>query len=322
MSNYSAIILAESSLVSYWQLGDSTTTATDSKDSNPGTYSGSYTQSVTGIPGAGGTTAVNFNTTGKVAAGNPTNLQLSAPLTLEAWVKAPIGDNDPIVVKYDGGSGFHGYGMRYGGTTTLHLDFWCGGAWFTSTGTMAINTYHHVVCTLSGTTATMYIDGAQDKQGTVSVSLSTTAAIAIGHNNTGDNSNAIIGQVAIYNTALSGASVLAHYNAGIAAPTFTLTGPTSGVAGVASTNFTLTPSMLIGGDTVTIGLSGAPAGSTTPSSLVFTGVATPLTFTYTPAHGGVETLTLTSGGGYTITNSPWTYTVTGGTTGACLLPAM
>ncbi len=112
--------------------------------------------------------------------------------------------------------------------------------------------------------------------------------------------------------SLSGSSGPASVGVAFNEPTVTyaLTGPSTGVAGVASTNFTLTPGGVIGGDTVTIGLSGTPNGTTTPTSLTFTGVSTPLTFTYTPTSSGVETIALTSSGGYTITGSPFTYTVT------------
>ncbi len=215
MSAYSAIILAEPSLVSYWKLDEpSGTSAADSKGSNTGTYSGTYTPAVTGIAGDGNT-AVNFSTNGQVTIGNPANLQLVAPFSLEAWVKAPVGDVVPIITKYSGASGFAGWGVRFGGTTTRKFDFWTGaGGWFTGTTVYSLNAYHHVVCTLSGTTATIYVDGVLDRTGTVSLSLATAADVVIGKNNTADNSNSIIDEVAVYSAALSLSDVVAHYNAG------------------------------------------------------------------------------------------------------------
>ena len=90
--------------------------------------------------------------------------------------------------------------------------------------------------------------------------------------------------------------------------TYTLTGPISGVKGVPSTLFTLTPS---GSLTDTVNLSDGGAGGTfTPTSLLWAGSSAAKTFTYTSASPGVETLTLTSTGSNTITQSPWTYTST------------
>jgi len=93
-------------------------------------------------------------------------------------------------------------------------------------------------------------------------------------------------------------------------PVYTLTGPASGVVAVASTTFTVTPSLLVTSDTVTIVLSGVPGGSTSVASLTWNNSVAPQTFTYTPSAAGAETITLTSGAGYTITNSPATYTAT------------
>ncbi len=218
MSAYSAVILAESSLVSYWKLDEpSGTSAADSKGANTGTYSGTYTQGVMGIGGDGGT-AVNFATSGQVTVGNPSNLQLVAPFSLEAWINIPnTSDTDPVMVKYSGASGFAGYGIRLNATTSGRVDFWCGSAWDTGTVTLTANVWHHIVCTLSGTTGTIYVDGVQDKTGTVTVNLSTAANFVIGEDNLGQVTKAIIDEVAVYNTALSSGAVAAHYAAGIAA---------------------------------------------------------------------------------------------------------
>ncbi len=55
----------------------------------------------------------------------------------------------------------------------------------------------------------------------------------------------------------------------------------------------------------------ASAGGTfNPTSLTFTASSTAQTFTYTPTAAlGARTLSVTSGHGYTVTGSPWTFTV-------------
>lgn len=89
---------------------------------------------------------------------------------------------------------------------------------------------------------------------------------------------------------------------------YTTSGPTSGVSGATSTNFTIT---LSGGATFTtdtITISDGDGGTFTPStgSASSTSVTvaptegeTSFTFTYTPASAGTKTLTLTNGQGWT-----------------------
>ncbi|MFL5819891.1 MAG: LamG-like jellyroll fold domain-containing protein [Solirubrobacteraceae bacterium] len=91
--NYQATIAAETSLVSYWRLGESSgTVANDAKGAHPGEYQGGVTLGVPGLIDADADTAVSFDgTSGQVrvppppaaVAGdlNPSNF------SVEAWVK-------------------------------------------------------------------------------------------------------------------------------------------------------------------------------------------------------------------------------------------
>ena len=90
------------------------------------------------------------------------------------------------------------------------------------------------------------------------------------------------------------------------ATAYTITGPTGGAANVGSTAFTVTPNGSVTTDTVSIAITGG--GACTPSSLNFNGLSTPLTFLYTPNATGAKTLTLTSGGAFPVSGSPWSYT--------------
>ena len=86
---------------------------------------------------------------------------------------------------------------------------------------------------------------------------------------------------------------------------YTLIGPTTGVKGVPSTNFTLTPSTSVS-DTITLS-DGGSGGLFTPSSITFNSSATPATFTYVPAAPGAYALSLTSALGAAVSGSPATY---------------
>ncbi len=214
MSAYSAVVLAESSLVSYWHLDETSgTSAADSKGSNTGTYAGGFVLNQTGIPGTQpGGKSVGFHVSnGICTAPDNATLNFVAPFSLECWLQdANVGDS--LLAKYNGSAGFHGYGLRH----NTVLEFWLGVSWFAGLTTVTTgSTWHHAVATLSGTTAKIYLDGALDNSGTVSVSLTNTAPFAIGTDNLGTSGATLIDEVAVYNDALSAARVLVHYNAGI-----------------------------------------------------------------------------------------------------------
>lgn len=95
-----------------------------------------------------------------------------------------------------------------------------------------------------------------------------------------------------------------------AATSYTLTGPSSGNDGVASTNFTVTPNGLFTG-TITPHTSGT--GTFTPTSLTYSSSSASQTFTYTPttAVGSPHSISTTNSG--TLTNpSAISYTVNPG----------
>jgi hypothetical protein len=78
--------------------------------------------------------------------------------------------------------------------------------------------------------------------------------------------------------------------------TYTLSGPTAGVAGAAAGPFTITPLLpLIG--SVVLDDNGA-GGTFRPAVLNWNGETTPRTFTYTPAAAGSWTITTTNTGGF------------------------
>lgn len=92
-----------------------------------------------------------------------------------------------------------------------------------------------------------------------------------------------------------GAAIVTFPDAGATATT--LTGPTSGTIGVASSNFTVGANGPITG-TVVITPSDSGAGGTFTPTTVSINTGSPTgTFTYTPASGGNKTISTTNGGG-------------------------
>lgn len=96
---------------------------------------------------------------------------------------------------------------------------------------------------------------------------------------------------------------------GSAATATTLTGPSGGINGVASTNFTVGANGTITG-TITITPSdGGGGGTFTPTTVNISSGTPTATFTYTPASVGAKTISIADNGGLTDA-TPLTYTVT------------
>lgn len=94
-------------------------------------------------------------------------------------------------------------------------------------------------------------------------------------------------------------TVLAAFKAGSssAATSTTLNGPTSGIAGVPSTNFTVGANGTITG-TVTVTPSDSSGGGTfSPTSVNISSGTPTATFTYTPASAGAKTISTSNNGG-------------------------
>ena len=94
-----------------------------------------------------------------------------------------------------------------------------------------------------------------------------------------------------------------------ASASYVIAGPLSGLAGVASAIFTVTPKGVEASDTLTFS-DGGNGGSFSPTSIVYSASALIQTFTYTPVVAGVYPLTITSASGRTFTGNGVYYTAT------------
>jgi hypothetical protein len=81
------------------------------------------------------------------------------------------------------------------------------------------------------------------------------------------------------------------------APTYSLTGPSTGDVGTPSTNFTVTLSGAVVGTVNVTPSAGGGGGTFTPASVALTTGAPSATFTYTPASAGAKTISVTNDGG-------------------------
>lgn len=90
--------------------------------------------------------------------------------------------------------------------------------------------------------------------------------------------------------------------------TATLTGPTTGTVGVASTNFTVTLSTTAGTTTTITPSDSGGGGTFTPTTVSIAAGAATGTFTYTAGSAGAKSISITSTNGYTPAGSPITFT--------------
>ena len=224
--------------------GSGTTVADLSGNNLTGTIQGA-TWTTGGMYGS----ALSFNgTTSYVDLGNPTQLQLTSSMTIEAWVKAAANpaDDGQIVAKANNNSGWQlkttpdtgpqTFGIAVSGSSTGNTQRY-------STTTRALNTWYHVAGVYDATAKTLstYVNGVLSNGslvGTIPASqFNSTVNANIGRRTNGYYFNGVIDEVRIYNRALSVAEIQSDMNSplGVVTPPADTTPPT------APSNLTATP---------------------------------------------------------------------------------
>ena len=191
--------------------GSGTMVADASGNGNNGTISGAtWTNS-----GKYGSALVFKGTNALVTVSNSTTLQLSAAMTLEAWVNPTTVGNAFGDVIYKGNDNYYleatspGVGEPGGGGTFGSSDVILYG-----TAALAVNTWSHVAVTYDGGTLRLYVNGtevaSQIQPGAI---LTSTNALQIGGDNLYNQFfNGMIDEVRIYNRALSAAEIQTDMN--------------------------------------------------------------------------------------------------------------
>jgi hypothetical protein len=227
--SYATTVLADNPLM-YLRTGEASGTVAGDTSGNgrTGTYAGSgVTYGVTGALVSDTDTAVTFNgTTGKIDIANPTTA--TSNVTLEYWAKLPSSSIKGGGIKL--GPDANGYGIGFGsgawdtnGTVPIYLR---GGVGWTVSpgGAVSTGVWHHIVLVLDGSgQPNFYVDGVALGAVAVAAPSAPTATGYVGSDATGTRFlNASMDEIAVYGTALSGARIAAHYNAG-AFPSFLMT---------------------------------------------------------------------------------------------------
>ncbi len=228
--------------LSYWRLDESTgTTAHDLISGNDGVYN-SATLGLPGYSTLDSDTAAGFIGTNSYVgsiSGTAINFtSISNGFTLEAWVKAPAGQNDQatIIAKGIGNNGtteteqfaLDVSGGNYRAFTTAYGQQYQAVAFGGGVGVGPNGTWQHVVAVFDPTTIPssqyptlrLYVNGSDVADILVQQSPNlTTSPVSIGSKRTGNSPTydgsfiGTIDEVAVYNTNLDASTVLAHYNA-------------------------------------------------------------------------------------------------------------
>lgn len=217
-ATYSDVVLADSPVV-YWRLG-----ANYALDSGPNNIIGMGTQSTPPLSAAGllvgdSDTCRDFIGTGFYAGGNVAVLNISYPMSIEAWCVVDSLAGYQCIYRKDP----FDYAMELeAGKPAFYFNSGSLQAAYAST-TLSIATRYHLVMTDDGTSVRWYINGALDA--TVARPAAGTpipvgsGAYGIGAKygagSPGDYFDGRIDEVALYASALSQARVTAHYNTGI-----------------------------------------------------------------------------------------------------------
>ena len=205
-ASYSQTILSDSP-VGYWRLNE--TSGITAADSSTSGIAGTYNSVTLGIVGLQENDPAASFSGGNVSL--PT-ISIGPSISVETWFYTANNGQTGVMIEKEPGNG-EWYLINNSGNL-----IWYGGASSPScqTPTPASNVWHHVVATQTGTTCKIYIDGVIATTGTAAAIPNGGGTITIGAS--GDYGlpySGLLSQVAFYNSVLSPARVLAHYNAGI-----------------------------------------------------------------------------------------------------------
>lgn len=221
-TDYAAEVLADQP-VAYWRFEETSgTVAVDETGDHHGSYDGGVTLGVpgalTGQPGHG----ASFDGTDDhvevpwAAALNP------ATFTVEAWARSGAGvvGYQAVVSSYEDPPQ-SGYGLWAAGAGSWDSYLGNGsGGYSGANATRTTGVWTHLVATYDGTTLRIYADGQEAHTTAGQLGPNTSASLGIGGVQYiaggvwGEHFEGAIDEVAVYDSVLSPARILAHYEAG------------------------------------------------------------------------------------------------------------
>ncbi len=221
LPSYRAEVLADTPRA-YWRLGEASgIVARNEITTADGEYRGGFTLGLSGAPSSDANTAASFNgTSGTVRALNSPSLNPTGGLTIETWVRpASLSVASSLLRK----EGQYLLRLQPGGGVTFRV--WKGGVtreFSTALGTVEANAWNHVVATWNGSTMGTWVNGTL--RGTMALAAPIDAGTSqplylASSYQSYDWFAGRLDEVAIYDRALAGSRIQAHYAAAATADT-------------------------------------------------------------------------------------------------------
>ena len=161
--------------------------------------------------------ALNFKTSLENYASLPPAVYFSGDFTIECWVYLTATTNWSRIIDFGNGSGSNNVLFSTSAGTSGSPGFYVGGAQYQANSTVPLNQWVHLAATLSGTTATIYINGVASGTATFPVPANVTRNYNyIGRSNWGWGDPAPEGsydELRIWSVAKTGPQLLAAMNA-------------------------------------------------------------------------------------------------------------
>ena len=222
-STYASAIRAEAALVSYWRFEDiSDGSAEDELGRNSATITG--TPAAVASIACGGQASSHDGSNYWIAPDNDTlDFNFNEDFAIELWASIPstqLGSGRVIVSKWGAGPGYP-FSVRYGagsGDQIEGLRFDTTNAPQINTGAVADTGFRHLVFQRNSGTLEIYLDGSLVTSTADTTSASTQSAGDLtfaAQTATSAALTAVLDEIAIYNAALSQATISEHYRLGL-----------------------------------------------------------------------------------------------------------
>jgi hypothetical protein len=160
--------------------------------------------------------ALNFKTSLQNYAALPAGVYFSGDFTIECWVYLTATTNWSRIIDFGNGAGNNCVLFSVSAGTSGSPGFYVGGSQYQATGTVPLNQWTNLAATLSGTNATIYINGVASGTATFPVPANVTRSYNyIGRSNWGWGDPAPEGSyddLRIWSVAKTGPQILAAMN--------------------------------------------------------------------------------------------------------------
>ena len=166
---------------------------------------------------SGAGVAPALGTVGSVQYGQvPNGVYFNGDFTINTWIKISAYNNWQRIIDFGNGAGVNSVLLASTYGATGYPGFYVSGSQFQSTVQLAYNTWYNVGATMSGTTGTIYVNGAAAGSQTMSVAQNVTRQYCfIGRSEwAGDGMfQGRIGSIIIYGRALSADEMATNFTA-------------------------------------------------------------------------------------------------------------